>query len=382
MSRSLVGPSRRVLVLAGVDGVGTGAQNVAVALLLVQRFGIVWASLAIGTATVGRLATPPLVRLLESRPASRDRPHLVFNVAICTMTLSSLAVVALAAWGPLAAVFGFVAVWSAANQVSSTLAVAAVPERVVHFGPFLIAGQAVGALAAVASLESQLAPVLLALLLLLQLLEIPLLRDVAFPVVHSETLRDVVPHATRGLFFALLFYGPLTIYAVLATSVASAAWAGWSMAVYAAGGLLAPAVERRLPGRESWPGVLALGTAATATWLFAVSGPAMLAGRFAAGLLLFVAQGRLVRLALLGPNGSVSTVRLSGVSTGLGAGAGLAGVVAGVLADVSVDFMATALTAAGALAVALALGSSRSAKSPAHEPSSPQRRVPESPPGP
>jgi hypothetical protein len=124
------------------------------------------------------------------------------------------------------------------------------------------------------------------------------------------------------------------------------------MAAYAAGALLAIPVSRRLAGFHTFGGVLLLGAVGVGVWAVALNGPLLLATRFVSGLVLFIAQGRLISIAY-GDDGKASTARLAGSSTGLGIGASVGAVIAARLAaDYSVSVMAFALTAATLAAAA------------------------------
>lgn len=103
-----------------------------------------------------------------------------------------------------------------------------------------------------------------------------------------------------------------------------------------------------------------------AVWAVADTVPGLLAGRAAAGALMFLAQGRLLRSVFDSgtdpgtDSGAGSTARVAAASAGLGAGAGPGGVAASALAQSWGVATIAVVLAVGTLALAAAAPGGRS----------------------
>ncbi len=361
---SVVGsPRKRIFSLAFLDGVGTGIQGVVVGIVVAQRFGLSSAGLVLGLLSLGRFFSPAVFWFVDRHPRMGNKEtHRLFQGFIVGMTVMSVAVVLLTFWGEAWMVVLAGLIWSLCNSSSSIIATSAVPDAISGFGPWSMVGTAAGAFigawsAGGGDTVTVIAVVALVVVLALQLLEIPLIASVEFEVVSTASVFETLRHAGKGFILSSLTYGPLIIYPALVVAVASANWVGVAMAAYAAGALVAIPLSRRLTGFNSFAAVLLLGAVGVGVWMFALSGPLIIISRFFSGMILFVAQGRLLRVAY-GTNGSVSTARLAGSSTGLGVGASVGAIVAAQLAEgFTVTIMAAVLfgvtvVAAGVVVVA------------------------------
>jgi hypothetical protein len=318
------------------DGVGTGALFAAALVVVAERHGVVAAGVVAAGAAVGRLVSLWLSRHLQPHLSSPQRVVSAFSLLVWVMVAASAGVMVAAVWGPLWLVLVLWAVFSASNNLSTAFVNHEGGEFIVQLGPAGMVGQFAGALygaAVVSAADGGWSAgwlVVLGLSFLVQLAQLPLMRSVGFS--PSDTVR-VAWGALRGPFvrgvvLALCAYGHLGLYAALVADVAGAGWVGWSMGAYAAGALCAPWLDRRLGVGRSVPGLFVLASLGAATWVFAVSGVWVVLGRMVAGALLFVAQGRLMRVVAAdrsGPSGLVA------VSVGLGVGMGVAGVWTGVM---------------------------------------------------
>jgi hypothetical protein len=351
---------QRVFSLGFLDGTGTGIQIAVVGVVIAERFGLAAAGLVLGVSSLGRFGSPLVFWAMDRHPGvGSGEMHRLFRWAVVGMTVTSLGVVGSAVWLAPWVTVAVGLVWALCNSVSTIIATTAVPDSIHGYGPVTIVGTAVGAWVGAAAIADGVdggvggvAAVAVAVLLLLQLAEVPLIASVTFRSVTQVSPLETVRHAGKGFAVAVLTYGPVVVYQALTLTIASVEWVGWAMAAYAAGALLAIPVSRRLAGFHTFGGLLLLGAVGVGVWAVALNGPLLLATRFVSGLVLFIAQGRLISIAY-GDDGKASTARLAGSSTGLGIGASVGAVIAARLAaDYSVSVMAFALTAATLAAAA------------------------------
>lgn len=347
-------PTHRRLLLAGAaaDGVGTGAVNVVIGVLVARRFGLAAAGGLGLTSTIGRLAALGLARQIELRARTPDALHRFYSATVGAMVAASFAVVGAAAAGPYLAVLAASTMYNATNNSTSALVASEGRRDIVRLGPLAMAGASLGAVAAAAGLAvgGPLGVVVIASALLVQLLQVPAMQRHGFRTPEQASLewRTVVGPVGPAVLFAACTYGPLLTYSALVAAVTSPAWVGAAMLAYAAGALTAPWLERAMPGKGTWSGICALAAAGVGTWMFAVNGPAVVVGRVLSGGLMFAAQGRLLARVLDRHRGAST---LAAVLTGLGIGSGIGAVATGFLAQaVGVSAMGAVLAGAALLA--------------------------------
>jgi hypothetical protein len=350
------------MAVAVVDGCGTGLHAVVVAIVLERRFGLTAAALVLAATAVGRLLSPVLAWVSERSEVTLRGASRRFSALIVVMVVSSAASMAAAIWWSPLVTAGLLTLWAMANYTTTAQASVAAAGRIMQFGPLGIVGVCLGAFAGTGVLElaerSVPAAVAVAAVVVgVQLGEPRLLSGVLTPApVATQGGGEAVGYLAKGFVLAALAYGPLVIYASLATSAASLAWVGWAMASYAAGALWAGWLDRRLRAFDQWPGPLVWAALGVAPWIWAVSGPLMVSGRFLSGACLFVAQGRLLRQGLRGTRGGPpSATRVAATQTGLGIGASVGSVLAAGLAQRwSVPVMGATLAATTTVVAAVA----------------------------
>lgn len=320
------GQRKAAVTLALVDGSGSGMVLAVVGVLAAQRFGLTRAGVVFSCGAAGRLLVPSLFWWRQRRPALH--PHRDFFVLVAAMVGASVAFMAAAAWQTWPVAAAAAVVFAATNSAVSAAAQAAMPSRAVSHAPLVIVGHALGALAASAAFA--IAPtavvVVATVVTLTQFAEPVLLRNIPLPPLAPTPLGVVVHTGSKGLVLAACTYGPLVVYAPLVAATAGPNWVGPAMAAYALGGLLAPRLDKVIPGGDRWVTVLALGVVGVSAWALATTPVLVLLSRFASAAVLFVAQGRLMRLALHGdldPQASRPTA-VAAVFTGFGVGGALA----------------------------------------------------------
>lgn len=318
---------------AFVDGVGSGAINASLTVLVAQRFGLVAVGLSVGLSALGRLSALGVSRWLEHHARSSAQLSAAYDGLVAAMVLAALGLLALAEVGPYWTVLVGVVVLTTLNTVTSALLLHRAPERVMHFGPTSMAGQAAGAAGAAwgLALGGTVGVVMIVFLVVSQWSQIILVGHRGFSPLHHEPVpwRELTVPGARALVLALCTYGPLGIYAALTRDVTSLIWVGPAMALYALGGLAAPRLDARLPVFRRWPSLCLLGAVSVGTWALAFNGPSLLLARLVAGATIFVAQGRLFQQAQEERPGLAV---ISATSVGLGLGAGLGAIGAGALA--------------------------------------------------
>jgi hypothetical protein len=327
----------RVLAAAFSDGIGTGVLVAVSTVLVAGQHGVVAAGVAVAASSLSRVGSVAAARALQNRTRSAGSVAATFSAVVWVMTLSSLVTVASAANGPLWMTVGALALFSLCNNLSTGYVNHEGRGDLIRLGPAGIAGQATGALygagvlLVAASLPAWGSVAAVGAGLLVQLVQLPLMRRVGFSLPpQPEPWEALLRPLTRGFSLAALTYGPLGIYAVLVVETASLGWVGPSMVAYAVGALAAPMLDRRLDVGRQFPMLYLVAAAGVFTWSFAFSGPLVLTGRFLSGALLFTAQGRFLRSVAATSKGPTPLVT---ATVGLGLGAGAGSYAAGVLAD-------------------------------------------------
>lgn len=184
-----------------------------------------------------------------------------------------------------------------------------------RMGPVGRVGAAIGALAGTFVITAGL-PALVLMLCIPAAVVSPAMRTAAANAERRARTWDWGTYLSN-LLLALCGYGPLVLQVAFVAATAGAAWAGVSMAVYAAAALAAPRVVRMLPARwttsaASW---LMLAGIADIAWLATLVHPlgGMLAARVLSALALFAAEGS---ADIAAHEKSASAAALAGRSTG------------------------------------------------------------------
>lgn len=226
--------------------------------------------------------------------------HILHAVLWSALVLSSLLVSFSPASGSLRGVLLvclMAAVWSFLFQVLHVASKRAVGlwghGYLRSAGPAGRIGASLGALAGAAVPSSGLPMLTLAFVLPLMFVSPALLSP--HPCSAGSSSRLSLPALGRNLAFALAGYGPLTLHVAFVASTAGAAWAGVSMAVYAASGLLAPPLSRLVPASLLLSPLfwLALSSVSNLGWLLTLVHPlsGVLLARSSSAVLLFLAEG-------------------------------------------------------------------------------------------
>jgi hypothetical protein len=339
----------RIRLLALVDGAGTGAYLAATSILLTTTAGPAAAGTALAIGATGRVAALVWLSRLTRTDAPATTAHRAYLLATALMVGGGIAGLWAASVGAALAVGLLGIISGAGNNLTSTLAATARDGQMVSFYPLLMLGGAGGAAVAATVLARGLPLWLLTLLLAAQLIEPILIRPYQRLLRARPALTVVTGDALKGAALAAASYGPLTAYAVLVTTAHGPRWVGPAMAAYAAGATLAAPLDRHLSTlsaryrQDRWGGTVLLAAAGALTWAAGTTVAGVLAGRAAAGTLMFLAQGRLLRSVFETTGGSAA--RAAATSTGLGVGAGAGGIIAVLLAQ-SRSLPAMALTLA------------------------------------
>lgn len=321
---------RRLLyTAASLNGFGTGIVASVVSVLVAERFGLVAVGITMGAGAAGRLIS---LTWFHVRPRiSTASSSTVFNRRVIVLTAASSAVVIAAQYGPLYLIVGL-AVWSTSTNLNvSSLHNHHGRKHLVALGPASMAGVAIGAIfGGVALLTATWTVAIAGVGLLVQLWQIPALGRYGFIEDSTEPSVPQWAHVWAGLMLAVCCYGPLAGYGAYVTEVTSKRWVGAAMAAYSAGALVAPYVYRRIEGTVTEQSFYLWGAIGAGTWMFAVNGPLIIAGRLLSGIVLFVAQGALLTKVSRLTSGSGGMLA---VSAGLGVGSALGGVGAAWVAD-------------------------------------------------
>jgi hypothetical protein len=367
-------PSNRVWLLAAAfsDATGTGVVVSVSTVLIAAQHGVVAAGVAVAASSLSRAASVVTARALQDRTRSARSVAATFRAVVWVMTLASLVAVSSSAKGPLWLTVCGLALFSLCNNLSTGYVNHEGGDDLVRLGPAGICGQATGAmygagvLLVASSLPSWGSAAAVGAGLLVQLLQLPLMRRVGFSLAPKpDPWGTLLRPLTRGFSLAALTYGPLGIYAVLVVETASLAWVGPSMIAYAAGALAAQMLDRRLGVGRQFPMLYLVAAAGVFTWSFAFSGPLVLVGRFLSGALLFTAQGRFLR-SVASTGGGPTPLVAATVGLGLGAGAGsyVAGILATGLSVPSMGVVFGAVTAVLAVLAQLCRGLQRTCPEP------------------
>lgn len=339
----------RMLTLGAIDGAGTGAYIAAVSIILTLGSGPGAAAAVLATGSAGRIASLAwLAALTRGSRRSGSSANRAYTAATVLMTFGALLGIHAAQNQALAAAALLGVVSGAGNSLTTTLAATARRGQMTSFYPLLMIGGAAGAAWSAAVLHSGRPVIYVQALIALQIVEPVLIRPYRAALRRSPPVRELLAGGLRGVALATLAYGPLTTYAVLTTLTVGVQHVGASMAFYAAGASLAAAVDSRLRlnpvyAADRWGTTVMLAAAGIATWAAAASLPGLLAGRFVAGLLTFLAQGRMLRRSY--EQGAEAGV--AGTTTGLSIGGGIGGVIAGSLVgSYSIASMSATLTLA------------------------------------
>lgn len=338
----------RLLTLGIIDGAGTGASIAAISILITLGSGPGAAAAVLAAGAAGRMLALAWTTRLARKDVTAQAARNAYTVATLLMTFGSIAAVTAAQQQMLltAAALGIAS--GTGNNLTSTLAATARKGSITAFYPLLMIGGAAGATWATHIIQTGRPLLHIQALLALQLAEPALIRPYQAALRESPPLANIATSALKSATLSTFAYGPLTIYAVLVTMATGPEHVGAAMAAYAAGASIAATCDRMLIrnqtyAEDGWKLTAALAAAGAATWIAAGTLPGMLAGRAASGLLMFLAQGRLLRRS----HQEGGEAQVAGTSAGLGIGGGIGGVLAGTLAgSVGVGSMALLLATA------------------------------------
>lgn len=341
----------RIRLLALVDGAGSGAYLAAVSILLLANHTPAQTGAAVALGSLGRILSLLWAGLLTRGGADRTSARRAYLSGIILMTFGAIAGVYYASAGSVATVAVLGVLSGAGNNLTSTLAATARKGQMTSFYPTLIVGGGAGAAYATYLIQNGSPLVWVYALLALQLAEPLLIRPYQKALVPRPKGLLMASDTLRAATLSSAAYGPLAVYAVLVTSSVGPQYVGLAMVAYSCGAAAAAAVDRLLERHvkfwqhDSWRTVTAVAAAGVLTWALASSLPGLLAGRLAAGVLMFLAQGMLLRSRFESASGSEA--RVASTSAGLGIGAGLGGVAATLLAQsFGIPAMAVLLAAA------------------------------------
>lgn len=330
--------SRAVLLALFMNGAAFATQQVVIAVVIGSRFGPSGVGILLAAGAVGRVIAP-WVEDLASPPGLLARTlGVVTSVALLLSFLEN---------APLWVMAIFMAPIGCLSVLFSATVMGVAPEAIPAGSSAGMFGQAAGMFAAgLAALVSTMAALAVAFAGVLLLLTVPWFLSTPSTKAASATRE---PESLRGewvypFLLALCSYGPLGLFAALAAAEFGPGWVGPAFLVYAAGSVVAARLTERLDIDPSTGAFLA--SAGSLLWVFGfLSLPLTLAARFLSGVLLFLAQGTLLRRA--GVRGGSAAV--TSALVGLGIGAQLAALWCGILAEVSVTLMAA--TSAGVTAL-------------------------------
>lgn len=325
----------RIRALALIDGAGSGAYLAAVSILLAANSGTLRASAAIALGSLGRILSLVWAGALTREGADRGAAGRAYTAATVLMVVGAIGGVHAAGSGTYVAVAALAVISGAGNNLTSTLAATARKGQMTSFYPMLMVGGAAGAVYATYILQSGHAVMWIHALLALQLTEPLLLRPYQGALVARPSGAIMAADTLRAAALAAAAYGPLAIYAVLVSATIGAHHVGAAMLAYAAGAAAAEPLDRALRKRtelwreDRWSTIIITAAIGVATWVASGNLAGLLAGRFAAGVLMFLSQGMLLRSRYESVGGSEA--RVAGVSAGLGMGAGLGSILAATL---------------------------------------------------
>lgn len=349
----------RSAVLGAVvaDGFSTGVFGSLTSVLLAQRFGLTTAGAVVAAGSLGRFPALLLVRWADERGERRLFGVSAFGLLVTLLSASSLAAVALAAAGPIWGSVVSAALFVSFNNATTALVNQRGIRQIVRLGPGGMVGQSAGMFYGSFVLISAAWLPLLATLALafaglaVQQAQVFLLNfgGQGSAEAISVRWRELLHPAGGGILLGFLTYGPLLLAPALAVEIASVSWVGPSMAAYAAGALLAPRLDRRLKLGDTPPVLFLLAGIGIGTWMFAWSGPLLLAARVVAGASLFVAQGRFLRSVSRERSGSL---HIAAASMGLGVGGAGGSWLTGLLVGQTSVWFSSAIFASAAWIVA------------------------------
>ncbi len=347
----------RMRILALIDGAGTGTHLAAISIILASQHGVARTGTVLAFGSLGRIAALAWTGALTRNGTGAEAARRAYLLATILMTVGSSAGLVAAGYGSLPAVALLGIIGGTGNNVTSTLAATARKGQMTAFYPLLMVGAAAGSVTATFILQHGLPTIILHLIILAQLLEPLLLR----PYQRGLTIRPAASILATDLLRASILsacaYGPLAVYAALVTTSIGSQYVGAAMVTYSAGAALAPRAERLLQRhlqlKDRLSTVSALAAAGVATWVAAGTVPGLLGGRLAAGTLMFLAQGMLLRMSFESSGGSEA--RVASGSAGLGLGAGLGGIIAALIAE-NAGLAAMAAILAGATLAAGLIG--------------------------
>lgn len=281
---------RAMLAALFLNGAAFAAQQVAIAIVVGSRFGPSGVGVLLAAGAVGRIFAPR-VELLKSPPGLLPRTvGLVASVAPLLVILQDaplwLLAVLMAPVGCMSVLF------------SSTVMTAA-PTAIPAGSSMGMFGQAIGMFAAGTAALAGTGPALVvAFIATCLLLTVPWF----LPVNSTDSGRSPSSSDARStewvypFFLALCSYGPLGLFAALVTVEFGPGWVGPSFLVYAAGSLVAARLTERFDVEPSTGALLA--AVGSLLWVVGfLSLPVTLVARFLSGVLLFLAQGTLLRRA-------------------------------------------------------------------------------------
>jgi hypothetical protein len=328
---------RRILLAIVLNGLSFAALQVAVAVLVGDRFGPSGVGILLGAGVFGRLCAPRLERVdgfgLGQRCASL--------AVTTTLLVGVLAVAPLPVLALLMAPVGCFAVLYSGALLSG------IPSSIPAGSAANMIGQSVGMFAAGFLAASGALPVvvLVAVTALLHLL-VPLFvsspRSPA-PVDQPASLAWLYP-----FLLATFSYGPLGLFAVLVSEEFGARWVGPAFLVYAVGSIVAARLAKTVHVSPATGALLA--AAASLLWVVGFSSVVvMLSARLLSGVLLFLAQGSALRRAAESGGSAAVTSALVGLGVGASAGAFWCGF----LAELSIPAMAIASAAFSVLLAVL-----------------------------
>jgi hypothetical protein len=339
------------IVLPQVAG---AASITAVPVLLAVNESVEAAAWALTTASLGVVAgslaaTHALARiaaLTRGRSAAATLIAAWIGITVILLAVTSRTPVPLPAVLTLTAMTGFT--WAAVAVMNRTVIGTWGSVWLRRAGPLGRVGAAIGALVGAWAATSPLGAGVLLPGLAAVLLSPALIRPAASDrSVHTWNWAVF----TSNFTLAAVGYGPVVLQVAFVAATAGPAWAGVSMAVYAAFALAAPRLAHALPrSLHATPtGWLLLAAAANASWLLVVLHPVggLLAARALSALTLFAAEGSADVAAH-------DTRALGTAFTGRAAGGVTAALLGAAVLAVAGTVPATALILAGIAAAAAA----------------------------
>lgn len=326
----------RIRSAAAAHGIGIGAYSAALAIQLTTTRSISAAAVAIAAGAAGRAGTALWIgRALRAGTRTHQTRNLHL-ASIAILVAGASASLNAAGRMSLTAVALLSILQGAGSNLATLLASTSRPGQMVSYSPMVQAGSVAGAMSAgaLAAFGAPLWPV--HLMVLVHLLEPALIRPYLGDIAPRARIRPLIGRSFAAAALAAASYGPLWIYAALVTDTLGPAYVGAAQAMYAAGALGADPVDRLLAKRSrtyresGWAVTVALAAAGAATWVVSGHVEGMLLGRCAAGTLMFLSQGRLMREGAENPDGGVT--RAAATSAGLGVGSAFGAIGAGWLA--------------------------------------------------